>query len=51
MVKKVQIANSCREINKAFCGFLYQFKYQKYQKILQENGWSSEQVGFHHVCQ
>ncbi|QHO27941.1 Poly(ADP-ribose) glycohydrolase [Arachis hypogaea] len=29
-----------REINKAFCGFLYQFKYQK---ILQENGWSSEQ--------
>ncbi|XLR38038.1 hypothetical protein S83_022698 [Arachis hypogaea] len=32
-----------REINKAFCGFLYQFKYQKYQKILQENGWSSEQ--------
>ncbi|RYQ99354.1 hypothetical protein Ahy_B07g087284 isoform A [Arachis hypogaea] len=32
-----------RELNKAFCGFLYQFKYQKYQKILQENGWSSEQ--------
>ncbi|TKY71116.1 Poly(ADP-ribose) glycohydrolase 1 [Spatholobus suberectus] len=30
-----------REINKAFCGFLYQCKYQPYQKILQENGCSS----------
>ncbi|KAK7405963.1 hypothetical protein VNO78_07575 [Psophocarpus tetragonolobus] len=29
-----------REINKAFCGFLYQFKYQLYQKLLQENGCS-----------
>ncbi|RDY14067.1 Poly(ADP-ribose) glycohydrolase 1, partial [Mucuna pruriens] len=30
-----------REINKAFCGFLYQCKYQPYKKILQENGFSS----------
>ncbi|KAK7307991.1 hypothetical protein VNO77_41532 [Canavalia gladiata] len=30
-----------REINKAFCGFLYQSKYQQYQKIMQENGCSS----------
>ncbi|KAL2594910.1 hypothetical protein AAZV13_11G009700 [Glycine max] len=30
-----------REINKAFCGFLYQCKYQPYQKILQENGCTS----------
>ncbi|KAL2594909.1 hypothetical protein AAZV13_11G009700 [Glycine max] len=29
------------EINKAFCGFLYQCKYQPYQKILQENGCTS----------
>nr|KYP52702.1 Poly(ADP-ribose) glycohydrolase 1 [Cajanus cajan] len=30
-----------REINKAFCGFLNQCKYQPYKKILQENGCSS----------
>ncbi|XP_027361287.1 poly(ADP-ribose) glycohydrolase 1-like isoform X2 [Abrus precatorius] len=30
-----------REINKAFCGFLYQSNCQQYQKILQENGCSS----------
>ncbi|XP_014521364.1 poly(ADP-ribose) glycohydrolase 1 isoform X1 [Vigna radiata var. radiata] len=30
-----------REINKAFCGFLYQCEYQLYQKKLQENGCSS----------
>ncbi|XP_061369402.1 poly(ADP-ribose) glycohydrolase 1-like isoform X2 [Gastrolobium bilobum] len=30
-----------RETNKAFCGFLYQPKYQQYQKILLENGCSS----------
>ncbi|KAJ1391218.1 Pol [Sesbania bispinosa] len=30
-----------REINKAFSGFLYQSKYQQYQKILRENGCSS----------
>ncbi|KAK7354905.1 hypothetical protein VNO80_14147 [Phaseolus coccineus] len=29
-----------REINKAFCGFLYLCKYQLYQKKLQENGCS-----------
>ncbi|ESW29059.1 hypothetical protein PHAVU_002G040000 [Phaseolus vulgaris] len=30
-----------REINKAFCGFLYQCEYQLYQKKLQEYGCSS----------
>ncbi|KAK7395990.1 hypothetical protein VNO78_16655 [Psophocarpus tetragonolobus] len=30
-----------REINKAFCGFLFQCKYVLYQKVLLENGCSS----------
>ncbi|KAH1223195.1 Poly(ADP-ribose) glycohydrolase 1 [Glycine max] len=38
---KLPVSNSKGEINKAFCGFLYQCKYQPYQKILQENGCTS----------
>ncbi|KHN35139.1 Putative poly(ADP-ribose) glycohydrolase 2 [Glycine soja] len=40
-VGDLQLVHSCSETNKAFCGFLFQGKYQPYQKISQENGCSS----------
>lgn len=36
-LKLIVLVHSCSEINKAFCGFLQQSKYQQYQKIPQEN--------------